>query len=497
MRFEIILDFPLLHSCYTIANMLDKIPVYIQKIAHTFTEAGFEIYLVGGCVRDLVINRVVKDWDFTTNATPDEIKTLFPDAFYDNTFGTVGIPLSKLPETEHEGVVEVTTFRTEEGYSDRRHPEKVTWGETIREDLSRRDFTINAMAIKINDPTADLGAFLQRYILNEKSEESKNNFEFIDDFGGLQDLQNRLIRAVGDPASRFKEDALRLMRAIRFATQLGFSIEPDTLHAITEDAALLSAISKERVHDELIKILDSEYPYDGIILLKNTRLLEHIIPELLEGIGVSQVRPGRHHKEDVFTHNVLSLKYCPSTNPVVRFATLIHDIGKPQVVSADEQGYVIFHNHEIVGAKIAYQLAVELRFSKKDRDKIVKLVRWHMFTVDEHITDAAVRRFIRRIGVDNVKDMMDLRIGDRLGGGTQTAESWRLRLFKKRVEEQLAPAPFSIRDLAIDGNDVMKELNLAPGPKVGEILQKLFGEVDEDLSKNAREYLIKRIHDIK
>ena len=233
---------------------------------------------------------------------------------------------------------------------------------------------------------------------------------------------------------------------------------------------------------------------DNILVWRHyTGLLLFILPELLEGIDVSQARPGRHHTTDVFTHNVLSLKYCPSIDPIVRFATLIHDIGKPRVRAEDSQGYVIFHNHEIVGAKIAYEICERLRFSKKEREKVTKLIRWHMFTVDEHITDSAVRRFIRRVGVENVKDMMDLRIGDRLGGGTQTAESWRLKLFKKRVEEQLAPAPFSINDLAIDGNDIMRELNIRPGKKVGEILQKIFEEVDEDLSKNTKEYLLERV----
>jgi putative nucleotidyltransferase with HDIG domain len=232
------------------------------------------------------------------------------------------------------------------------------------------------------------------------------------------------------------------------------------------------------------------------MLLKNTGLLSHILPELIEGIGVGQSRPGRHHKDDVFTHNVLALKFCTSTDPIVRFATLIHDIGKPRVAKADADGYVIFYNHEIVGASIAYEICNRLRFSKKDRTKIVKLIRWHMFTVDEHITDSAVRRFIRKITVENVGDMMDLRVGDRLGGGTQTAESWRLKLFKKRVEAQLAPAPFSISDLAINGNDIMQELNSKPCQKIGELLQKLFEEVDEDLEKNTREYLLQRVREL-
>ncbi len=454
---------------------MSKIPSQILTIQKKFTQADFKLYLVGGSVRDLLQNKPVKDWDMTTDATPEDMLKLFSDAFYDNAFGTVGIPVEELKETEHSGVVEVTTFRTERGYDDRRHPTEVKWGKTIEEDLARRDFTMNAIAIELLE-TIDM-----------------SNPKLIDPYNGQQDIQNKLIRAVGNPNERFKEDALRLMRAIRFAAQHGFEIEEKTLQAITNDASLLSEIAGERIREELLKLLASDYPYEGVMLLKNTGLLNQFLPELIEGIGVSQTRPGRHHKDDVFTHNVLSLKHCPSTDPVVRFATLIHDVGKPRVESADENGLVIFYNHEIVGARLAYEICDRLRFSKKQREKVTKLIRWHMFTVDEHITDSAVRRFIRRIGVENVKDMMDLRVGDRLGGGTQTAESWRLKLFKQRVEEQLAPAPFSINDLAINGRDVMKELDMKPGPKIGEILQKLFEEVDEDLSKNTREYLLDRI----
>ncbi|HUQ85101.1 MAG TPA: HD domain-containing protein [Candidatus Limnocylindrales bacterium] len=460
--------------------MTDKIPPHIHEIVEKFSSAGYEIFLVGGSVRDLLNNRKVTDWDLTTSATPEQMLVLFPDSLYENNFGTVGIKAPDLPETEHKGLVEVTTFRTEKGYKDSRHPDKVEWGKTVEEDLGRRDFTINAMALRLASLTQG----------------KLPDYNIIDPYNGQEDLKKNIIRAVGDPDLRFKEDALRLMRAIRFASQLGFSIEEETLEAITQDAGLLKNIAFERVRDELMKILASEFPYEGIMLLKNTGLLSLILPELEEGIGISQMRPGRHHVDDVFTHNVLSLKFTTSTDPIVRFATLIHDIGKPKVKNSDNDGLVIFHNHEIAGAKIARNVTERLRFSKKEQEKIIKLVRWHMFTVDEHITDSAVRRFIRRIGVENVKDMMDLRVGDRLGGGTQTAESWRLKLFKKRLDEQMAPAPFSINDLAIDGKDIMKELKIKPGPKIGEILQKLFEEVDEDLEKNNKEFLLQRIHEI-
>lgn len=450
--------------------MQNAIPESVLTVYHTLSQSH-EVYFVGGCVRDTLLEKKVKDWDLTTKATPEEIISVFPESFYDNTFGTVGVPVELNGEKK---VIEITTFRTERNYTDSRHPGEIAWGKTIQEDLQRRDFTVNAMAMEI---------------INGKE-------EIIDPYHGQDDLQGHIIRAVGNPNERFKEDALRLMRAIRFATQLSFTIDENTWQAIQDDSQLLPNISSERIRDEFLKILASDYPYEGVILLKNANLLQHIVPELLQGIGISQERPGRHHVTDVFTHNMMSLKLTPAKDPIVRFATLIHDIGKPQVQSFDQNGLVIFYNHEIAGAALAYEICNRLHFSKKDRKKVVTLIRWHMFTVDEHITDSAVRRFIRRIGIENVKDMIDLRIGDRLGSGTQTAESWRLKLFKERIEKELAPGPFSIKDLAIDGNDIMNELHVKPGRKIGELLQKLFEEVDENLQLNTKDYLLKRVKEL-
>lgn len=456
-----------------------KIKEEVLKIYKKIEDAGFDVYLVGGCVRNLLMEKDVTDWDLTTNATPDEIQKLFPHSFYDNIFGTVGVPFEEKKDEANpykKNFCEITTFRKETAYEDRRHPGKIEWGKTIEDDLGRRDFTVNAIALKISPNTPNV------------------NPKLIDPYNGQNDIVLKVIRAVENPDERFKEDALRLLRAIRFAAQLGFTIEDKTWNAIQQDANLLKHVSGERIRDELLKILASDHPYEGIKILDNAGLLEIIIPELTYGKGVSQQRPGRHHTTDVFTHNLLSLKNCPSTDPIVRLAVLLHDVGKPEAISADEKGFVIFYNHEVVGAKIAREISERLRLSKKEREKVVTLIRWHMFTVDEHITDAAVRRFIRRIGIENVKDMIDLRIGDRLGGGTQIAESWRLKKFKERIEQQLHP-PFSINDLAVDGNDVMRQLNIKPGPQVGKILQTLFEEVDEDLSKNTRDYLIPRIHE--
>jgi len=451
--------------------MIKLIPEEALRIYRKVQSANFEVYFVGGCVRNMLLKKPVKDWDMTTNATPDALLKIFPKAFYDNKFGTVGVPVDKK-------IIEITTFRTEKGYSDKRRPDSVEWGKTIEEDLARRDFTINSIALKLDAKRSTLDAIL------------------IDPYQGQDDIKNKIIKAVGNPKARFKEDALRLLRAIRIATEFSFTIEEKTWKEILADASLINEVSGERIRIELLRILASEFAYEGVLLLKESNLLNYIVPELIEGIGISQKRPGRHHVDDVFTHNVLSLKFCPSTDPVIKFAALLHDVGKPKVMSKDEEGLVIFYNHEIAGANIARKICDRLKFSGKERDKIVNLIRWHMFTVDEKVSDAGIRRFIRRIGVENVKDMMDLRIGDRLGGGTQTAESWRLKLFKKKIEDQLKPAPFSINDLAIDGNDIIKELKIKPGPKIGDILQKLFLEVDEDLSKNNKEYLLKRLQEL-
>ena len=448
-------------------------PKAIILIYKKLKGAGFEVYFVGGCVRDFLMEQPIKDWDLTTNATPPQIQKIFPYSFYDNRFGTVGVPFEKGKGEEdvfEKNFVEITTYRRESGYENLRHPGKIEWGKTIEEDLSRRDFTINAIALGLAQ-------------------------EIIDPFGGREDIKNKVVQTVGNPEERFNEDALRLLRAIRFANQLKFKIEEKTWKAIVKNALHITKISAERVRAELLKILSTDQAYEGILLLDQAGMLGMIIPELSEGKGVSQVRPGRHHKTDVFTHNILSLKHTPSPDPIIKLATLLHDVGKPRVAGKDKEGHVIFYNHEVKGAQMAREIAQRLRFSNKQKDKIVNLIRWHMFTVDEHITDSAVRRFIRRVGVENVADMMDLRIGDRLGGGTQTAESWRLKKFKERVASELNP-PFTINDMAVDGNDVMREFKIRPGPKVGELLKKLFEEVDEDLSKNTREYLLKRIHEI-
>jgi tRNA nucleotidyltransferase (CCA-adding enzyme) len=441
-----------------------KLPEFVVSIFEKFQKNGFEIYLVGGAVRDLLLKRTVYDWDFTTNATPTEILKVFPEGYYHNKFGTVGIS-----DPSAEKPYEITTYRKEVGYSDRRHPDKIIWGTSLEEDLSRRDFTVNALALTID---------------------KDHKTQIIDPFDGQKDLERKIIKAVGKPSDRFSEDALRMMRAIRIATEIGFSIDQETFQAIKDNAPLINHIAKERIKEELFKLLKSDYPADGLTLLHTSGLLELLIPELLKGYGLTQAK---HHIYDVWTHSLMALKNCPNADPLVRFATLIHDIGKP-VVARGEGENRTFYNHEMESASIAGNLADRFRFSKKEKDLLVTLVRWHMFTCDDRQTDSAIRRFIKNVGKENLKEIIDLRVGDRLGGGAKET-SWRLEEFKKRLIE-VQKQPFSINDLKVNGKDVMKILKIQPGPKVGQVLNKLFKEVEEDMKKNTKQQLLKRIKEI-
>lgn len=448
-------------------NIKLQLPESVLDILGKFDKAGYEIYVVGGAVRDILMDRNVNDWDFTTNATPEEILKVIPGGLYNNQFGTVFTDNPDNPERPHE----ITTFRTEEGYEDYRHPNKISWGKNLDEDLSRRDFTINAMAIKYRG--------------------SGDEFQIVDVFGGQKDIEVRMIRAVGDANARFSEDALRMMRAIRIASELGFTIEENTFEAIKKNAPLINKIAKERVKEELFKVLASVNPYDGILIFKNSGLMQEILPEFIKCFGVEQKSPGRHHVYDVGTHLLMSLKNCKSKDPVTRFATLIHDIGKPQTYRKLPSGVITFYNHEMVSTKIAESIADRLRFSNKERGKFIKLIRWHQFSVDENQTDSAIRRFLRNVGLENVEDMLALRVGDRLGGGARET-SWRLEEFKKRLVE-VQKQPFSVNDLKINGYDVMKKLGIKPGPEVGKILNELFEKVVNKEIENEKESLLEAL----
>lgn len=454
-----------------------KLPQQAQSIIDTLKKAGFEAYAVGGSVRDTIMGRPTKGWDFTTSATPEEILALFPDSFYDNQFGTVGIKIKEKGKRKTEkgedeeitvDIYEVTTYRSEKGYTDRRHPDAVVWGKTIEEDLARRDFTINAIAW--------------------------DGITIIDPYDGQKDLETKIIRTVGNPQDRFAEDALRMMRAVRLAAELGLSIEEATLAGITANAKLLTKISPERIRDELLRILAAHYAADAILVLKTTGLLSLIIPEFDAAFDTPQKSPKRHHIYDVGTHSVMALKFCPSADPIVRLATLLHDIGKPDTFHKDDTGLITFYNHEVAGTRIVRKIIERLRLSKKQAELILTLVRWHQFSVDERQTDAALRRFVRRVGKENLEAMLALRIGDRLGGGALET-SWRLELYKKRLVE-VQKQPFTVHDLKVDGHDVMKELGVTPGPIIGKILDQLFAQVEEGKLVNERGALLARMKEL-
>ena len=461
-----------------------EIPLPVRKILTTVTKNNHEIYIVGGIVRDLLLKKKGLDWDFTTSAKPKIINALFKDSFYDNKFGTVGVP----DPNNRKGflgrplVYEITTFRTESSYSNQRHPDKVKWGKTLKQDLLRRDFTVNAIALKPKIPSKPLKTKIWP-------------MEIFDPLEGQKDLKAKLLRAVGNPQKRLEEDALRLIRAVRLATQLEFEIEAKTLLAIKKNASSIKKISWERIRDEFLKMLAFPHADQGYSLLRQAGIAKIILPEVEKGFGIEQKSPNRHHIYDVGTHATYSLKHCKSKDPIVKLAALIHDVGKPEVASKDPSGTITFYNHEMVGAVVARNVGKRFKLPKKGQERLIKLVRWHQFSVDERQTDKAIRRFIRNVGQENLKDILCVRIADRLGGGAKET-SWRLERFKKKLIE-VQKQPFSVKDLKVNGDDIMKALNLKPGPLIGQVLNKLFEEIEEDQKNNQRTYLLKRAREIK
>lgn len=450
--------------------MIKKIPTQVIGVLRALKEAGFEAYVVGGCVRDLIMDRIPKDWDVTTNAWPEEVQKIFPDSFYENEFGTVGVKVEKFapngdPEREHD-VIEVTTYRIESKYSDKRRPDRVAFAKTLEEDLSRRDFTMNAVALRVHN----------------------SDFDIVDPYEGRRDIENKIIRTVGDSHERFDEDALRMMRAVRFHSELGFAIEEKTLAAIGKYAGHMKHISPERIKDELTKIILSDSAAEGIDMLHKTGLLDYVIPELEKGVGVKQ---NRHHIHTIYTHCVLSLKFCPSKKLEVRLAALLHDIAKPQT-KRGEGPYATFYNHDHIGARVAENILKRLKFSNEVAAKVKLLVDNHMFYYNpEEVSESSVRRLVQKVGLENMKDLIDLRVADRLGSGVPKAKPYKLRHLEYMIEK-VSQHAVSVKMLKINGNDLMRELKLKPGPKIGTILEVLLAEVIEEAEKNQHAYLLGR-----
>ncbi len=460
--------------------MAYSIPQSVKNILETLEAASFEAFLVGGCVRDMLLGRDVNDWDITTNARPEKIQELFPDSFYENDFGTVGVkvrnwmaptPEGRGADTSDEvvGVVEVTPYRLETQYSDKRHPDTVSFTDTLEDDLARRDFTVNAMAM---DARGDIR----------------------DPFDGSDDLKNKLIRAVGSPEERFNEDALRLIRAVRFAAQLGFGVEEKTKKALKKNAGGLKVISAERMRDELTKIIESHNAEQGIRDLHELGLLEYILPELEEGVDVEQ---NLHHIYTVFEHNVRSLGYAVKfgSGTVVRMATLLHDIGKPRTkVGTGENAS--FHAHEYVGTKMAREALQRLKYPKDFTQQVENLTRNHMFYYDvDEVTERSVRRLVKKVGPENMDALLEVRRAERKGSGVPKAEPYRLRHLRYMIEK-VQKDPLTVGMLKVSGEDVMKELGIKPGPRVGLILNALLEDVLDDPERNTKKYLESRMKEL-
>ena len=449
---------------------LRQIPPEVLKIVGNLEKSGFEAWVVGGCVRDLLLDRKPHDWDVTTNASPAEIQGIFDHTYYTNDFGTVGVVTDSLDETLK--VVEVTPYRLEGKYSDSRRPDSVIFSQKLDDDLKRRDFTINALAY------------------------SPTQGKMVDLYGGVKDIKDMLVRAVGEPRARFDEDALRILRAIRIAAELDFAIEEETKGAMVELVSQLEKVSKERIRDEFVRIINSQKPLKSLVLAQGMGLLKYIAPDLEQGMGVEQ---NQAHSFDVFEHNLRSLQHAADKDwsSDIRIAALFHDVGKPKTSRwSDEKKDWTFYGHDVVGAKITKKVLEDLRFSREIVDKVERLVRWHMFFSDpDKITLSAVRRIITNVGRENIEDLVKLRICDRIGTGRPKEQPFRLRMYQSMIEQALRD-PISVGMLAVDGKRVMEITREAPGPRIGWMLHALLEEVLDDPTKNTVEYLGERLGDL-
>jgi tRNA nucleotidyltransferase (CCA-adding enzyme) len=447
------------------------IPPQVSRATEALEKAGFEAWVVGGCVRDLLLKRSPNDWDITTNATPEDIQRVFPKTFYTNEFGTVGVVDEETVDKTLK-VIEVTPYRLEGKYSDARRPDSVQFSQRLEDDLKRRDFTINALAY------------------------SPSRKEMVDLYDGLRDIKDNLVRAVGEPDDRFREDALRILRAIRIAAELDFSIEPGTRDAMVTNASQLGKISRERVRDEFVRILNSSKPMKSLLLAQSMGLLRFIAPELEKGVGVEQ---NQAHSFDVFEHNMRALQHAADKgwSFEIRLAALLHDVGKPKARRwSDDKHDWTFHGHEVVGAKMAKSILEDLRFSRETIEKTEKLVRWHMFFSDpDKITLSAVRRIIRNVGPENIEDLVKLRICDRIGTGRPKEQPFRLRKYQSMIEQALRD-PISVSMLAVDGSKLMQETGEKPGPRIGWVLHALLEEVLDDPAKNTEAGLLARAREL-
>ncbi len=424
-----------------------------------FGAHGHACHVVGGCVRDLLMDREIQDWDLATDARPEQVAALFDrTTLLHARHGTTQVRIA-------DQTYEVTTYRVDGPYSDGRHPDYVRFSGHLEEDLARRDFTVNAMAY---DP---------------------ESHQLIDPFGGRADIERRMLRTVGDPKQRFREDALRLLRAARFAAVLDFAVEAKTRAAMAAMANGIDRIAAERIREEILKTLSAPRPSVALEILRESGVLERIMPELSAGHGVPQ---NEFHAYDIYAHGLVSCDHAPREKPLVRLAALLHDVGKVPC-REEHDGRVTFYGHERTGARMVETRLRHLRFPNRELQHVTHLVEHHMFHYESQWGDAAVRRFIARVGTENLSDLFDLRIADSRAKGPEGEFPEDLEAFRRRIEDELAKdRAFTIRDLAVTGRDLMAALHLEEGPLVGRVLRRLLDFVLEEGGVNDRERLLAR-----
>ena len=430
----------------------------LKKVVNTFSENNFECYLVGGSVRDLILGNVIQDYDFTTNAHPHEVMKLFSRVIPTGIkHGTVTVLLDKY-------TIEITTYRADGKYLDGRRPESVSFSNSLKEDIKRRDFTINGLAYDL----------------------FKN--QVIDYIDGIKDIKEKIIRTIGDPIERFNEDGLRTYRACRIASKLGFDIEDKTFNAILKTLDVAKKISIERIRDELKKILLTKKPSLGLEYLRKSGLLKQVLPELDACYNVGQ---NKYHIHDIYYHSLYSCDAASADNIIVRLAALLHDIGKVPTKQLGRAGDFTFYNHEVVGAKITRHLMKRLKFSNDEVNSVNNLVINHMFHYTDEWTDGAVRRFMRKVGVDNLEDVFFLRLADRKGNGSREGLPVPIKKLQQRIDYIIEQDnAISIRDLNINGNLIMEKFDIKPGPVIGKILNELLEVVLDNPHKNEQDTLL-------
>ena len=434
------------------------LPPTVAEVLRTLLSSGAEAVLVGGCVRDLVRGEEPADWDLATSAPPESVAGLFPGSTWENAFGTVTVI-----HPGGEPGIEVTTYRVESGYRDRRRPDAVHWGRSLTEDLARRDFTINAMAWLPGEGTG--------------------HGRLVDPFGGAADLGAGLLRAVGDADARFGEDALRLVRAVRLASRFELAIDPATEEAIRRHAPEASGLSGERVRDELMRILSGAAPPSrALALMEQLGLLTVLLPELAALRGIPQTKP---MAGDALDHSLRAADALPAADPVLRLAGLLHDLGK---VTTQSDGH--FLQHEQAGERLAGQVMLRLRAPRAEMTRVGRLVLHHMFTYSPDWTDAAVRRFVRRVGAGLLPDLFALRAADDAASGVRDPAVGGWEELRRRTTAAIASDPLEASHLAVSGDDLVAELGIDPGPLIGRLLAALLEEVLEDPTLNSRDRLL-------